>query len=96
MIISNVKRVIRSDESTENYHTTSALQSILASFSRLFWFYNFTVLVHFHCSQQPCFQKQQAAVFSEKFATCPTPNCRQSKQLPSKQSGAFSSSRARE
>ncbi len=64
----NMKEVPCSDKHTENYQPTlqrSALQSLLASFSSLFWFsgLRFTVVV------QRQFQQHQAAVFSNKKKT---------------------------
>lgn len=59
----------------ETFHLTlqfhSSLSTVLASFSSLFWFkswfYCSTVLVWSHCSRQPFFQLQQAAVFTLQY-----------------------------
>ncbi len=100
--ICNVRGVTCGDKPTESYHQTlqfpSALQSILALSSSLLVCF-FTVLVHSHCSHQPCFQPQQTAVFSEKAlinplsTTRPASNNRQSQQLAGEHSGALSSQR---
>ncbi len=60
-----VKGIAHSGKPTQNYHLTpqfpSALQSLLASFSSLFWFSscNFTVLVYSHRPHQCCFKLHQ-------------------------------------
>ena len=65
----NGKGVIAS-KLTENLQLCSSpLQSILESFSLLFWFYsshNFTLRAHSHCSHQSCSQMQQAACLTDR------------------------------
>ncbi len=65
MTTSNMKGVACSDRSTKNSHP--AALTFLASFRPLFWFLrHISYTDQSHHSHQPCFQQQQAAVFSEK------------------------------
>lgn len=65
MTACNVKGITHTEKPTENYHQTlqflSALQSVLASFSSLFWCYRPTAV----------FQQHRAAVYSEEAVVNP-------------------------
>ncbi len=87
MTFYNVKGVTYSEEPTENYHPTlrisSALLSLLASFSSLFWFCdcNVTVLIQY-CSivfsnSSQLFSVKKKKLYKPTARFCPAANIRQ-------------------
>ena len=83
-------------------HCSSQLYAVFQRLSAIFFLCflacNFIVLVHSHCSNQPCFQQQQATVFRENTLkvhhTLPAQHKtseRQSLKLAGEHSGAFRS-----
>ncbi len=93
MTLCNVKGVPGSDEPTENYHPTlqfpSALRSILASFSSLFWFSGPQLCYSGSLSplSSILFPVAAGVLFSKGalilYATCPARDSRQAKLVTS-------------